>query len=238
MLKDNDELKKEEELQVKLNDFVKENKEYMVTFFLLWGIACFLLMLFLEKGDEILFFAKERSSLLNSFFIFCTYIGEGYVYALAGMFFMFVAYSKSLAITINAMLVLGLSGALKNYFEHERPVRYYNNLLGQPDLPNYIPNLEIHDGWTTSFPSGHTTSAFAFYTLLAFFIPNKALKIACLLFAVLVGVSRIYLVQHFLKDVATGMLTGFFIALFVYWVHERFLYKINSKWQLPKRKTP
>lgn len=234
-----EEIKINKERQERLDSFVGKNREYIFLFFVLWSLASYLLLGVLAKGDEIIYFAKERSEVLNAFFIFCSYIGEGYVYVAATVFFMFVAYSKSIAITINASLVLLVTGVLKVFFGHERPIRYFNDLLKQPELPNYIPDLTIHDGWTTSFPSGHTTAAFAFYTLLAFFIPNKWLKLACLLCAVLVGVSRIYLVQHFLKDVTTGMLTGFFIALFVYWLHERYLYRWSGNLKhLINKKTP
>jgi len=207
-------------LRAQIDSFVVENRIYIATFLILWGLACYFLMGVFNKGDMILLFAENRSAFKNTFFLYCTYIGEGYVYLLATIFLLFSGYSRSLAICLNAVLVLLVSQALKIFFAHERPVRYFDDLLEQPDLPNYVPNVDLLDGWTTSFPSGHTTSAFAFYSLLAFFIPNKWLKMLCLLLAALVGISRMYLVQHFLKDVTTGMLTGFLIALVVYWLHE------------------
>lgn len=213
-------IQKDELLNSKIDYFISENRMYITAFLFLWGLACYLLTGVVEKGDAILLFAANRSELQNTFFLFCTYIGEGYVYVLATVALIFIGYSKSLAIGVNAILVLSVSKALKVFFAHERPVRYFNNLLEKPDLPNYVPDVVLLDGWTSSFPSGHTTSAFAFYTLLAFFIPNKFIKMLCLLLALLVGLSRMYLVQHFLKDVTTGMLTGFLIALVVYWAHE------------------
>ena len=207
--------------QAKIDQFVAENRWYIGLFLLLWGVACYLLIGVWNKGDAILLFAPHRTPALNTFFIYCTLIGEGYVYLLATLILLFIGYSRSLAIVVNAVLVMGISQGLKLLFQHERPVRYFNDLLHQPDLPNYVPDFQLLDGWTTSFPSGHTTSAFAFYTLVAFFIPNQWGKMFCLLLATLVGLSRIYLVQHFLKDVTTGMLTGFIIALVVYWLHAR-----------------
>ncbi|MDC0231282.1 phosphatase PAP2 family protein [Aureispira] len=216
-------------------DFFRENYGYITGFLLLWSFACLLLFGVVEKGDVILFFADNRTEFRNFFFVFWTYFGEGYVYVIAGFVLVFVAYSKCLAIAINAVLVLGVSGVLKQFFEHERPVRYFNDLLKQPDLPNYIPDVVLHDGWTTSFPSGHTISAFAFYTLLALFIRNKGLKFLCLVIAIFVAVSRMYLVQHFLKDVTSGMLTGFLIALLVYWLHEKYSHLISGKWQFTSK---
>lgn len=216
-------------LQAQIDYFVAENRMYIATFLILWGLACYFLMGVFNKGDMILFFAENRTEFKNTFFLYCTYIGEGYVYLLATIMLLFSGYSRSLAICLNAVLVLLVSQALKMFFSHERPVRYFSDLLEQPDLPNYIPNVHLLDGWTTSFPSGHTTSAFAFYSLLAFFIPNKWIKMLCLVLAALVGLSRMYLVQHFLKDVTTGMMTGFLIALVVYWAHEMLSPSITSK---------
>lgn len=216
-------------LQAQIDYFVAENRLYIASFLILWGLACYFLMGVFNKGDVILLFAENRSAFKNTFFLYCTYIGEGYVYVFATIVLLFSGYSRSFAIGVNAVFVLVISQCLKIFFAHERPVRYFSNLLEQPDLPNYVPNVHLLNGWTTSFPSGHTTSAFAFYSLLAFFIPNKWIKMLCLVCAVLVGVSRMYLVQHFLKDVTTGMLTGFLIALVVYWMHEMLSPSITSK---------
>lgn len=206
--------------------FIKENTLYLSLFFLLWSVAVMYLFNGGLRGDVIQFFGRHRSDYTNIFFVFSTYLGEGYVYVMAIIAFLFVQYSKSIAFIINALLVLAVSGTLKWLFGHERPVRYFNDLVQAPELPNYLPDVALHQGWTTSFPSGHTTSAFAFFSLLAFFLPQKAAKLLCLVVAVLVALSRMYMVQHFLKDIASGMITGLFIAVSVFYIHQ----KIAPKW--------
>ena len=57
-----------------------------------------------------------------------------------------------------------------------------------------------------SFPSGHTTSAFAAATALAIFYPR--LGIPALLFAALMAFSRLYLFVHFPSDIAAGAIIG------------------------------
>ncbi|MBR0424584.1 MAG: phosphatase PAP2 family protein [Clostridia bacterium] len=58
-----------------------------------------------------------------------------------------------------------------------------------------------------SFPSGHTTAAFA--SMVAIFLTgNKKVSWIVLLFAVLMAIARIYLVVHFASDVLAGMLVG------------------------------
>ena len=58
-----------------------------------------------------------------------------------------------------------------------------------------------------SFPSGHTTAAFA--TMVpVFLVGNKKVSWTALIFAFLMGVSRIYLVVHYPSDVLGGIIVG------------------------------
>ena len=59
-----------------------------------------------------------------------------------------------------------------------------------------------------SFPSGHTTAAFASMTAL-FFMGNKKASWMAFIFAALMAIARIYLVVHFASDVLGGILVGF-----------------------------
>ena len=58
-----------------------------------------------------------------------------------------------------------------------------------------------------SFPSGHTNAAFA-AMLPVFLLGNKRWSWLALVFGVLMGISRIYLVVHFPSDVLGGLITG------------------------------
>ena len=62
-----------------------------------------------------------------------------------------------------------------------------------------------------SFPSGHTTHAFLMVTLLAGFFP--VLLLPALVWALLVGISRVYLGVHYLSDVLAGALLGTFCGI-------------------------
>lgn len=58
-----------------------------------------------------------------------------------------------------------------------------------------------------SFPSGHTTAAFA--TMVpVFLVGNKRVSWTALLFGFLMGLSRIYLVVHYPSDVLGGIIVG------------------------------
>lgn len=60
-----------------------------------------------------------------------------------------------------------------------------------------------------SFPSGHTTAAFAAMTAV-FMTGKKKFSWLAFVFAILMAISRIYLVVHFASDVMVGVVIGLF----------------------------
>ena len=67
-----------------------------------------------------------------------------------------------------------------------------------------------------SFPSGHTGSAFAAAGVMFRGLPKKY-GIPILVFACLMGLSRLYVGVHYPSDVLGGALIGAGIALLTYW---------------------
>ncbi len=72
--------------------------------------------------------------------------------------------------------------------------------------------LGSHTESDFSFPSGHTNAAFA--TMIpVFLLGKKSWSWLALVFGVLMGISRIYLVVHFPSDVLGGIITGTFSGI-------------------------
>ena len=76
-----------------------------------------------------------------------------------------------------------------------------------------------------SFPSGHTNAAFATMIPL-FLLGDKRWSWTALVFAILMGISRIYLCVHFPSDVIGGAITGTIGALLGILIAE----KLPEKW--------
>src|SRR5690606_4715755 len=97
----------------------------------------------------------------------------------------------------------------------------YFRELGMFDQINLVEGVQLWE--KHSFPSGHTMSAFAVFGILALlFNGKKTLGLVFLFMAILAGLARVYLVQHFLQDVYLGAILGVLIALSVYIYQDRF----------------
>jgi undecaprenyl-diphosphatase len=119
-----------------------------------------------------------------------------------------------------SLLADALGAVLKVLVGRHRP---------QPDLVHVVQHLS--DG---SFPSGHTLHYTVFYGFLIFIVatnfrPSWPRTVALILLAIpiaLVGVSRVYLGEHWVTDVVGGYLIGALcLVLLIYgylWAKQRF----------------
>ena len=200
----------------------KANLAYSLGGFIVFSIGILAWGFVFDKGDLILFFSERRHWFVDYFFYYASFMGEAYIYIFFTLLLLFHNYGKSLVVGLTGGLVMASALLLKAFFMHHRPYRYFTEYVDPPISINYIPYVELHSGYTTSFPSGHTMSAFAIYTLIALWSKHTTIKILCLLTATLVAISRIYLVQHFLKDVLAGLVLGYLIGLLMYGLSQQF----------------
>lgn len=165
-------------------------------------------------GDGILWFANRRSDLLNFFFTHTTTLGEEWPYFLLLIVLLFYKFKEAILVPILGILVPSVSGMLKSLFSQPRPMRYFTD-LGVFDSINTIEGVVLYSGHT-SFPSGHTISAFAVLGFVAFvFHRQKWVGFLMIFLAISVAFSRVYLIQHFLIDVSAGAFIGCGIAYIV-----------------------
>jgi membrane-associated phospholipid phosphatase len=175
----------------------------------------FLALLFVLFSGTVFLFSNGKAAafislnayhpfLLNVFFINYTFIGDG-IFALClilAMLFYYKRKQQGLAL-LYSFLISGLIVQLiKNLVDSPRPKLFFE--AGQ--YLHFIDGVSLANN--SSFPSGHTATAFAIATVMALTMKDKAFQLLILIAAVLVGYSRIYLAQHFLLDVMIGAVIG------------------------------
>lgn len=156
------------------------------------------------KGDYELFINRHHFFVADLFFSWITNLGDGLVFLAVFPVLLLYRFAHALLCVFNAAIHMLVSVLLKRLvFAHSpRPAAFFKDI----DLVE-VAGVPLHH-WH-SFPSGHTATAFALMTMLAMLYPKKQrLQLAFLCIAVLVGFSRVYLMQHFILDVMAGAILG------------------------------
>lgn len=219
-----------------LQKLIQYNNWFFIAFMLFLFIGG-LLLIFTSRGDEILFFSDKRSFFSDVFFRFFTNLGDGIIFVMAALLLLFWRFRTALVIVLLGLAVFLTAASTKKIFAAPRPYSYFKGTEFF-DKITFVAGVRVNRG-ATSFPSGHTMTAFALYGFLALLLSNKR-GLALLLFttALLVGISRMYLVQHFLRDVYLGAITGMMLAIVFYYLHNHYF---KGTWAekalLPRKKT-
>ena len=170
----------------------------------------------LPYGEEILILNDLRFEPFNTVFRIITGLGEPYMWVIAVIFYLFRSRSTAIPLIVAGLLIMPVSYIVKDKAGSDRPYTHFQN-IGKSDQVVVVPGVALNKG-KTSFPSGHTMSAFGLYSMLALLSGRKnryfLLTLAGL--SVLTGISRIFLVQHFLIDVAGGAVMGMLISWLVW----------------------
>lgn len=174
-----------------------------------------------------MFNAWVGNKFLDEFFKLITYLGDGLFLIAIAVVLMFVNFKNSLFLLISYALSGGFTQLLKNlvFDKVDRPFLFYSF---------YNFKFKLVDGVVMfinrSFPSGHSTSAFCLFFCLAFMVKNHYLKLLFFLLGLITAFSRVYLSQHFFRDICAGAIIGVcfssLVALIFY--HTKLNEKMNK----------
>ncbi len=110
---------------------------------------------------------------------------------------------------ISTLFVQGIKNILP---EQPRPTKAITNTY----QIHTVPGVELYK--VHSFPSGHTTTAFVIFFIACLAISRKWIIAVGFVYALLVGFSRIYLAEHFPRDIAGGMLIAIATIYLCLWI--------------------
>ena len=238
--------------QPKLIQFIKNRFNYetfyglplslfSLVFIYLFALFCGIIEDFLTK-DPIVYVDKIianlmllwRTAELNKFFTWITYLGKGEIV---------------IAFLITATILLLL------YKKFGELIALYVSLvgsvififLGKIAFHRPRPEMALYYEPTFSFPSGHATIAVSFYGFMGYLLIRsvKDFKIkidiffATTILILLIGISRIYLDEHYLSDIYAGYLLGSLwviiaIALFK-WISFKNIFSLKAPFRYAKR---
>lgn len=193
---------------------------YFLIPWILFILAAGIILLTFSVAEIHLAVNEHNNSFLDFIMPVVTLGADGWTIVVACLLMFAWNRKAGLFISLSCLLTSAITWVLKStlFNGQPRPKWYFTN-VEQFDL-HYVPGVEnwLYD----SFPSGHTTVAFAFFFSIAICLRQR--KIASLLFlaAIAVGYSRIYLSQHFLLDVFFGSLIGTIGTLIVFAEATRF----------------
>lgn len=204
-----------------LKSVFKQNQIFFIGYFFLLIIAIFV-WIFYSKPDGFILLNPYHSKFLNVLFIGITLIGDG-IFSGVLSIILFFFNKKFLALMIFSSFAISgiVTQILKFFISEARPGLF----LAQTNYPYFIEHVTLHN--FHSFPSGHSTSAFALAAVLSFAIKNKKYSILFLIMGTLVGYSRIYLGQHFITDVGVGSVIGVLFSILCWIYFEKYFERIS-----------
>ncbi len=176
------------------------------------SVSILLLLGFIfDKEASLRWMNQFQCMALDLFFQFFTLFGNGYFIIAVSIIWLFVRKFQW-KIPLTNVLLYAISGLLaqlfKRTFNSPRPKKFFGDQFETLAHPMWV-NFGSHN----SFPSGHTTSAFAMLVFFALLSKSDKIRYILLGVAILAGLSRVYLLQHFMIDVAAGAILGSICAL-------------------------
>lgn len=181
---------------------LKSEKYFLIPFVAVWTFGLVLWAITDKIGFHLVLNAFH-TPMLDTFFKYFTYVGAWVPCAVAVVLLIFRKWKIASIILVGQLVATLITTPLKHIIRAKRPSAILSDLgINFP----VVEGVDLHS--TLSFPSGHTSAAFAFCFAVALFCPRWWQKLLCLFVAVLCGYSRIYLSQHFLEDVLAGSMVG------------------------------
>lgn len=194
--------------------------------FLVFALFGFVPLILLDKGEISLFINKYASRELDLFFMSYTQLGQGFIWVFIILLMLLIKFKYSISAVFIFLFNGIITAALKKsvFKGMPRPSAFF-----QSDMFYHLIDGYTYHKWHT-FPSGHTITAFSIAFFLAYVFRKRSLAVILIIYAMLVGFSRVYLLQHFYEDVYAGAIFGF-VAYYLGIYFSKKVFKLyNKEW--------
>lgn len=170
-------------------------------------MASFILIVSMNKFSLHKLMNSYHHPFFDWFFKYSTHLGDGAVFGVLVLVFLFINRKMALVFLTSGVLTLLITHLLKKviFYGIARPL----GAMSGEEL-HLVQGVKM--AFWHSFPSGHTTTAFAVFTILCLYFRKCKSQYVWLALAMIAGLSRVYLSQHFLLDVFVGSFIGCCIA--------------------------
>ena len=213
-----------------MRTFFRDNAVF-ISLSLILLLVLGLALLYIPQGELHLLLCNRHTPARDIFYRYYTHVAEWFPYVVCVALLLFSRIGDGVFAT-SAMALSALSTqVLKHIFNALRPVTWFEQFMPEVQLP-LVEGVKMN--YWLSFPSGHTTSFFALAFVVCILLTSRTSLIRnsrivsiigqVLLFslAAIGGYSRIYLSQHFTRDVFGGIIIGIGITLLCYVVLSRY----------------
>jgi len=170
------------------------------------SLALLFIVSFIFDRNISAFLTSMPGPVVNTVAIVFSFIGSTWGILVLGVLLMlFIKKKRAIpAVLISLAVTLLSTAALKLIIARARPFT-----LGF-SAPAFLIKAS-YTQWDFSFPSAHAAAVFAILPWID--KKNKKLRVAWIIFGILVGLSRIILGLHWASDVIAGALIGFAISV-------------------------
>jgi len=184
------------------------------------SVFLFFVVYFTESNRSIFIFLNQLSVYPSpEFWSVITNFGNGLVISALFLFFVWKKPEILWKWLLIAIFVTIFIRVLKPIFHYPRPWVILN-------IDEFIHFGDNQDSF--SFPSAHTSTIFAFTGLLIFTVIQDWKRWIVITFAILVGISRIFVGAHWTLDILGGIFVGWISAILGIVLSKKFNYGANK----------
>ena len=200
---------------MRIGPLVRENKLFLTLHALLFLLGSYPLLV-VDKVTLLLQLNRFHYPFLDYFFYYATFFGSSAMYALLMATLVIMRFNnRTLLIGISSFVVMSAVVQFMKrvvFFDQLRPISLLPTDSFLHLVEGVVPDTHL------SLPSGHAATIFTAVCFIHLLMPRKSVWCSVLLLsgAVIVAYARVYLCQHFYRDIYVGAWVGTWTTIVVY----------------------